>query len=268
MADLRFRKGTQGMRTGQHTTNGTGRSGGRAGVRPIGFTLIELLVVISIIVLLISILMPALGRARETARRVKCLSNLKGIGVGLEIYMKDESRGLLPKVRPLTQGSNENDPSLLDVMSKYVDAAIPFQEAGSTDWTVSDPWRCPSDTGTDDAETGFKPMWQTNGVSFEYFPGQLMLAAELFTVRNPQFGVSKAYESNAVIGLPVMWDADDWHGPRYRTPGFRDMDEQTRFNRNQLYYGDGRADKARNITRPEQEKLFEDIVRFGGGLGG
>ena len=51
-----------------------------------GFTLIELLVVVSIIALLISILLPAIGRARELARRAYCATNLSGIGKGCHIY--------------------------------------------------------------------------------------------------------------------------------------------------------------------------------------
>ncbi|RKY24476.1 MAG: hypothetical protein DRP62_03655 [Planctomycetota bacterium] len=50
------------------------------------FTLVELLVVISIIALLLSILLPSLGRARESARRIVCANNLKNIGMANQIY--------------------------------------------------------------------------------------------------------------------------------------------------------------------------------------
>jgi prepilin-type N-terminal cleavage/methylation domain-containing protein len=78
----------------------------RNNTRSRGFTLIELLVVVAIIALLISILLPSLGKAKEQANRVYCCANLRGIGFSFQAYAFDF--GTFPACLPDPSGNYYN----------------------------------------------------------------------------------------------------------------------------------------------------------------
>lgn len=79
------------------------RSVARHGWRKHGFTLIELLVVVAIIALLISILLPSLGRAREQSKTAVCASNLHQLGIATNYYLK-ENNDVTPYMRGTPNG--------------------------------------------------------------------------------------------------------------------------------------------------------------------
>jgi prepilin-type N-terminal cleavage/methylation domain-containing protein len=224
------------------------------------FTLIELLVVISVIALLMAIALPALGTAREASRRAKCLANLRSIGQGFMMYLKD-SKDKFPMVRPLHAGQTNppptyNDPSLLDLISDYLNAEVPRRsnpDDATSPFIVSDPFKCPADRAGVGGN-GDRATWEDTGCSYEYFPGVFMLLGEMLTLHDPAFGVTKAYEKDR--RWPVAIDYGDFHPVR-----------KGHTAKNACYFPDTRSDWLIDISQQDLAKFIADVQRYSGGPG-
>ena len=150
---------------------------------PIGaFTLLELLVVLAIIALLAGLLLPALGRAKASARAAACLSNLHQVGIALQIYVPENSNKM-PVLRDVS-----TDPA---VAATNTFPAI--QNALATQLSNTNVLRCPSDGPDYFGRTGSSYGWNSllNGED-----------ADHLKVFNIPF---------SALEIPVVYDKESFH---------------------------------------------------------
>jgi len=150
-----------------------------------GFTLIELLVVIVIIAALAAFLLPALGRSKRKAYSAACLSNLRQLGLALELYVADNAFHL-----PACASLPSFDPGLTPIRT----VLIPYTKSAGV-------FQCPSDdTVFPDEQTSYE--WNTfmNSVSYDrpedWSPATKVIVETIFGGR---------------LNVPLLGDADSFH---------------------------------------------------------
>lgn len=117
-----------------------------------GFTLIELLVVIAIIALLAALLLPALARAKESARATQCLSNQHQLGLAVRLYLDDNADEF-----PRSQHS-----AFAHGVMPWERTVAPLLGAGTTTWTnlSRGVYHCPTDPRTTPLSYGFSVYFE------------------------------------------------------------------------------------------------------------
>jgi prepilin-type N-terminal cleavage/methylation domain-containing protein/prepilin-type processing-associated H-X9-DG protein len=154
------------------------------------FTLIELLVVIAIVGVLAALLMPAFGRAKESARGAACLSNLRQIGIGLQLYVQ-ENNNRMPNLRDRTTDTNPPPvgvlPTVEVTLSNYVGNVRIFQ--------------CPSDR---------KGIYEQTGSSYGW--NSLLNGQDADNLRVLMLNLGTSH-------TPVMFDKEAFHSARGEKKG-------------------------------------------------
>lgn len=158
-----------------------------------GFTLIELLLVISIIGILASLLLPALGAAKRKAQSVHCLSNLRQIGISVRLYA-DENEGRLPVALAFREDQTNTSsriPAIQEVLATHVGGA-------------SNLFRCPADPDGVFARQASSYEWNVS------VNGRLL------------HRIGQAPGDPSASAVFLLRDREGWHAQRRRSAVFAD----------------------------------------------
>jgi prepilin-type N-terminal cleavage/methylation domain-containing protein/prepilin-type processing-associated H-X9-DG protein len=165
-----------------------------------GFTLIELLVVISIIALLIALLLPALSQARESGRAAQCGSNLRQMGVFMEVYAEDHN-GCYRAIEGRVSGANTPEPAKDRTPNNWTyqwpyDIGYFVKYGRAADWTGgSGPIGVMlGDLRTNRPEVLFCPTLDARGIAFNNPPVQRHTSYSRNSLSN-KYGYNYSWDS-------------------------------------------------------------------------
>ncbi len=221
--------------------------------RRCGFTLIELLVVISIIALLVALLLPALGAAREAGQTSACLSNQKQIHIGLMMYAADHSDFAPPG--DVSTGTNYETWATILVHKGYVVyGTVPYNAGNemtlfnATSSTNKGVFRCPSDNGG-----RMRLDWSDFARNYWFGDPFNALSDRVTRVRSPWYLraiIDTSYGVNGSYGDSASWN---WHS-RYFFRNHRMWDNSPE------YVNARTLPKYQRLARPGKFALLFDGV--------
>ncbi len=232
----------------------------RVAAAPAGFTIVELLVVIGIVALLLSLLLPALARTRESARMQACGSNLRQIGSAMNLYAND-NEGWVPRSHEVLDVVTR--PYWMVLLGPYVDPTANWDDDGVALTHQHGVYQCPSHPLVGD----IPGCYAVNAFAFDTFPlwrpdGPVRLAR----IKNPA-NVYWLLESADLTGVDFN-GRDGIYAPQYHDvwlPAHLPRREQQRIT--DARHG-GRANVGYFDTsvRPVKEGDIRSILPFDDGL--
>lgn len=195
----------------------------RSSRRPMRFTLIELLVSMGIIAVLASMLLPALSKAREKARQTTCMSNLRQIGLGLEMYV-DDNHGLIPNISGAYMGVS------IPIVRMYGGVTFGLGKLIEQYQVSPELFGCPSNPSRSPGYV--KSAWQGHGV---------VQTAYIYRETDYEFEPLKSHEWNSGKAILMDFSCIAASGTSIVPHGFESVN---------ILYSDGHVERRRNNSVP------------------